>query len=456
MAKRIEKRKVSSRVKRYGSLLIGISACLVSNPAFADGEGSGFAQAAQDLIGGGAVQAQKSKIDSGELSYDDALKEMMKTNDMTKSAEKWGGGQRVRAIREGEDPQKVIQEELIQTPEIMGMESGPDARKAASSIIKVDQPLSAAQKVQLNGDGVAEAAPRQVKKIDATAQAEEEGWDWAGKQQAAAPVQVKPKAKATGFTTVFDAAQPGSARPKATPVSLREQTNVAAEPQESAAPAADEENVPADETAVEPEQDAPPKSAAAVAKEAVAIYNSAVKLHLAGKLEEAITEYREALNANPELSQAHCNLGLIFNQQHDYGKAITEFRKALAIEPKDAITYNGIGAALRAQKDMEGAIKNWSTAVSIDPHLATAHYNLGTVYEMQKDYDRAIESYSLAIKNDFRLGEAYYRTGLIYLKKNRSEDAKEQFNKALQVSKNAEFCADARKRIALIEHPPTR
>jgi hypothetical protein len=43
------------------------------------------------------------------------------------------------------------------------------------------------------------------------------------------------------------------------------------------------------------------------------------------------------------------------------------------------------------------------------------------------------------------------------MKKNRTEDAKEQFNKALQVSKNAEYCADARKRLAALEMPaPTR
>jgi tetratricopeptide (TPR) repeat protein len=194
------------------------------------------------------------------------------------------------------------------------------------------------------------------------------------------------------------------------------------------------------------------KTTAESKAEAKAAYNKAVQAHLSNKLPEAISEYQNALTLNPEFSQAHCNLGLIFNQQHNYAKALSEFRKALAINPKDAITYNGIGAALRAEKDMAGAIKNWQTAVSLDPKLATAHYNLGTAYEMQKDVDRALESYRQAVKNDYRLGEAYYRMGLIMERKHLNDEASEQYERALKVASNAEFSEDARTRLATLSN----
>ncbi len=200
-------------------------------------------------------------------------------------------------------------------------------------------------------------------------------------------------------------------------------------------------------------QDAPAGKTAAQSKaDAKSAYNKAVQAHLNGKLGEAISNYLVALQLNPEFSQAHCNLGLIYNQEHNYAKALSEFRKALAINPKDAITYNGIGAALRAEKDMVGAIKNWQTAVSLDPKLATAHYNLGTAYELQKDNDRAMESYRQAVKNDYRLGEAYYRMGLIMQKKNLNDEATEQYSRALKVANNAEFSEDARQRLAALSN----
>jgi Tfp pilus assembly protein PilF len=192
-------------------------------------------------------------------------------------------------------------------------------------------------------------------------------------------------------------------------------------------------------------------STAGKAQAALQLYNLAVKAHLQGKLQEAITDYKGALAANPSLSEAHSNLGLIYNQQHNYGQAIAEFRKALALNPKDAITYNGIGAALRAEKDLPGAIKQWQTAVTLDPRLATAHYNLGTAYEIQKEYEKALDSYKAAVKNDYRLGEAYYRMGIILVRSKRSEEAAEQFKTALKISKDSEYSEDARKRLALIE-----
>lgn len=198
----------------------------------------------------------------------------------------------------------------------------------------------------------------------------------------------------------------------------------------------------------------PADEAAAANKEttgdAVKTYNKAVQFHLSGKLAEAIAEYKKSLELNPALAEAHSNLGLIFNQQHNYAQAISEFRKALAINPKDAITYNGIGAALRAEKDLPGAIKNWQTAVSLDPKLATAHYNLGTAYELQKDYEKALASYRSAVKNDYRLGEAYYRMGLILRKTGKPEEAISQFKESLKISGDSEYSEDARHNLATL------
>jgi tetratricopeptide (TPR) repeat protein len=200
-----------------------------------------------------------------------------------------------------------------------------------------------------------------------------------------------------------------------------------------------------------PAPTAVPEPSVDSAKAALALYNSAVKAHLNGNLPKAIQDYKGAVAANPELAEAHSNLGLIYNQQHQYAQAVTEFRKALAINPKDAITYNGIGAALRAQKDLSGAINNWQTAVSLDPKLATAHYNLGVAYELQRDYDRALNSYDEAVNCDHRLGEAFYRQGLILEKRHRIDEAKAKFKAALKASSNSEYSADARQKIATLE-----
>ncbi len=250
-----------------------------------------------------------------------------------------------------------------------------------------------------------------------------------------APSKPEPEATAAVPQTplIRDTEMPEAEAPKAPEAT---ETAAVETPQAPAAPAA---------------PPAAPEISADANQQALALYNSAVKAHLSGNLAKAIADYKGALAANPELAEAHSNLGLIYNQQHQYPVAVSEFRKALAINPKDAITYNGIGAALRAQRDLLGAIKNWQTAVSLNPKLATAHYNLGVAYELQRDYDKALASYDEAVKCDYRLGEAYYRMGLILERRHRNDEAKAKFKAALKAGENSEYSADARQQIALLE-----
>ncbi|MBP9092849.1 tetratricopeptide repeat protein [bacterium] len=251
------------------------------------------------------------------------------------------------------------------------------------------------------------------------------------------------------------------ARATASDVEQPQQSEVAmaqSQAESQAAPANEETDKPS-EAAAAPETATPAEQSASVDTnegannpkiQARRFFNKAVKEHLSGQLAQAIADYKAALAIDPELGDAHSNLGLAYNQQHNYANALAEFRKALAVNPSDAITYNGVGAALRAQKDVPGAIKNWETSVKLNPKLAVAHYNLGTAYESQGDLDRAMVSYESATRNDQRLGEAFYRMGLIMMKKHKSEEAKEQFKRALKISENSDYSEDARLKLAVI------
>ncbi len=243
------------------------------------------------------------------------------------------------------------------------------------------------------------------------------------------------------------------------PAVEQSQNEVAMAQSESQAAPNTEETEKPSEAAAAPETAAPAEQPAGLDANAATnnpkiqarrFFNKAVKEHLSGQVAQAIADYKAALAIDPELGDAHSNLGLAYNQQHNYANALAEFRKALAVNPSDAITYNGVGAALRAQKDVPGAIKNWETSVKLNPKLAVAHYNLGTAYESQGDLDRAMVSYESATRNDQRLGEAFYRMGLIMLKKHKSEEAKEQFKRALKISENSDYSEDARLKLAAV------
>lgn len=313
----------------------------------------------------------------------------------------------------------------------------PTAKKPTSSVAPVagaSDPIPAATQSAAPAPGAAATG------------APEAAWDNGGAANEAALRDTTPDPKIVATTTPVQ-------EPKAAP-QVEAHEEPAAPPQPAqAAEIAPENNM--EQSAEATDAADKPEGAAATPKEnaklqAKRFFNKAVKEHLAGQVKEAVNDYKSALAIDPELGDAHSNLGLAYNQLHNYADALAQFYKALAVNPTDAITYNGIGAALRAQKNIPGAIKNWETSVKLNPKLAVAHYNLGTAYESQNDLDRAYVSYENATRNDQRLGEGYYRMGLIMMKKNKIEEAKEQFKRALKISENSEYSNDAREKLASI------
>jgi len=355
-------------------------------------------------------------------------------------------------------------------PEQLAEEPKPAATPApAAAAVEAEEPAPAAVENTAAQPTEVEAAPPPVARkkapvaepqtAEAPAQSEEPapqaqpdmvaGGENAS-EPAAAPTAAEPVEQAPSAPVKHQVATPRTVKTAAA-TGVRKVAKPAPEltpEEENAAPAA--ANAGADESqATEGEQAAAgtdsPKMRAAK------LFNSAVKNHMQGRVAQAIEQYKQALKLDDELGCAHGNLGLAYNQQHNYESALGEFHKALAVNARDAITYNGMGAALRAQHDMPGAIKNWQRAVKIDPKLTVAHFNLGTAYDLEGQYEQAMESYQTAVTLDPKFGEAYYRMGLIMQKRKRFQDAKANFKKALNVSAEADYSADARLKIAAIE-----
>ncbi|MEZ7893250.1 MAG: PorV/PorQ family protein [Candidatus Wallbacteria bacterium] len=68
------------------------------------------------------------------------------------------------------------------------------------------------------------------------------------------------------------------------------------------------------------------------------------KLVLAGRYDEAVKAYREALNMKPNLEEAHVKLAGIYQYQKLYGEAIEEYKDAIAINPVNPDNYISISS----------------------------------------------------------------------------------------------------------------
>jgi hypothetical protein len=81
---------------------------------------------------------------------------------------------------------------------------------------------------------------------------------------------------------------------------------------------------------------------------AVAHYNLGTALTVAGRLDKAADEYREALHIDPVYANAHNNLGNVLLALRQFDEAIREFAEVVRLQPESAAAKKNLAAAYAA------------------------------------------------------------------------------------------------------------
>src|SRR5215469_7088386 len=131
---------------------------------------------------------------------------------------------------------------------------------------------------------------------------------------------------------------------------------------------------------------------------AVEHYNRAAAFQQAGRLDEAIGEFRAALSLEPGYSDARGNLANALSGLGDEDAAILEYRELLRLNPADHLSHYNLGNGLKAKGDLAGAISEYRAALKIQPRYSQALHNLGTALLATGDIDGAIAQLQAALE----------------------------------------------------------
>lgn len=115
---------------------------------------------------------------------------------------------------------------------------------------------------------------------------------------------------------------------------------------------------------------------------------------------EAMQAYRKALEVNPDLADAHLNLGRLLHETGGPAAAEPCYRRALAVRPDDSIALFNLGVALQDLDRLHEAVEIYDKALEVDPKLADAHFNLAVIHEKlgrMKSVIRHLKSYKKLI-----------------------------------------------------------
>jgi tetratricopeptide (TPR) repeat protein len=129
-------------------------------------------------------------------------------------------------------------------------------------------------------------------------------------------------------------------------------------------------------------------------------------------VDEAIAEYKKAIELDPKNAPAHNNLGNALRQKGRLDEAIAEYHKAIRLDPKFALAHDNVGIALTDKGRVDDAIAEFQKAIELDPKLATAHINFGNALRQKGRLDDAIAQWQKAIQLDPKLAAA--RANLTY------------------------------------------
>ena len=67
-----------------------------------------------------------------------------------------------------------------------------------------------------------------------------------------------------------------------------------------------------------------------------------ISLSIAGRVQEAINQYRQALRLKPDSPEIHCNLAMALEQAGNVKEARAQYEEALRIKPDSAEAQHGL------------------------------------------------------------------------------------------------------------------
>jgi tetratricopeptide (TPR) repeat protein len=129
--------------------------------------------------------------------------------------------------------------------------------------------------------------------------------------------------------------------------------------------------------------------------------------------------------------QAALIRGDIQMARKDYDQAIAEYRLALQGNPKDAVLLNKMGIAYQQLGNLDQAERSYKKAMKADKQFSSAVNNLGTLEYQRKRYGRSIKYYKDALKRDMQTATVYSNLGYAYYGNKQYPEAMDAFGKAL-------------------------
>lgn len=178
------------------------------------------------------------------------------------------------------------------------------------------------------------------------------------------------------------------------------------------------------------------------------------------RLEDAVRYYQEAIRLKNNYSEAYNNLGTVYLRQKRWDDAIAMFQKALEnlYYATPEMAYYNLARAHEEKGDDAKAVQYYETAIELKKQYLDPYGRLGLLYQRQGKYGQALAVFQQLRAQlekqepkpgkvtqeelkEYRasLAGAYYHQGICLQHLGRLAEARESFEKALEIAPDAEM-----------------
>lgn len=152
-----------------------------------------------------------------------------------------------------------------------------------------------------------------------------------------------------------------------------------------------------------------------------------------GRAAEAIAAYQQALRLAPNRFEFYSNLGNGWQHLGNFVEAEAAYRESLRLNPSYDQAYNNYGVTLQKLGRLDEAVAAFREALRLHPDYAEAYLNLGNALLEQEDKAAAEECYRQVLRVNPQMPEVHCNLGAVLAMQDRLDDAVVSYQRALQL-----------------------
>jgi len=151
------------------------------------------------------------------------------------------------------------------------------------------------------------------------------------------------------------------------------------------------------------------------------------------KHEDAVKQFKQALERDPNFAVARINLALAYYYLNDSRAAVEEARAGVKLAPDSPHAHYALAVALRNEKLYDEALAEFNKVLSIDPRDSATNIQIGQLHAQKQQYPQAVAAFQRAIESESYNATAVYSLAQALNRSGQAAEGRKAFDRFQQL-----------------------